>query len=93
MLPLESALQPYVPPAQNEQNNDFNFDLMEIINDVNDEDLLIAATQMEKQYETKQTSAKTALIKKKNQPEMQPAPFANCKIGSIGTININIYKQ
>ena len=60
---------------------------------------MLAATQMEKDHEmgstsTTSTTSKTALIKRNiPQPDMAASPFSNYKIGSIGTININIYKQ
>ena len=92
-LPVEKALQPYVK-NKNQKESDFNFDLMEIITEVNDEELMLAATQIETEYEKGMTTSKTAVIKKSgNATEMAASPFANCRIGSIGTININIYKQ
>ena len=92
LLPLESALQPY-NTNQNAPDDEYNFDLLDIINDVNDDQLMIAATQMEQDYDKKVTSSTTAVIKKNQTSDNHPSPFANCKIGSIGTININIYKN
>ena len=56
LLPLENALVPYQPPTNDQ---DINFDLMEVIADAqHDEDLVIAATQMEAKYNaTKSTKA------------------------------------
>ena len=92
LAPLENAVQPYVD--QQVKEDDVNFDLMEIINEVNDEELMLAATQMETEYQTHKSTSKTAVIRKQaGPPEMAASPFAHCRIGSIGTININIYKQ
>ena len=45
----ENTIVPYTPPAT-EQNME-HFDILNFINDVNDEEILLAATQMEKHYE------------------------------------------
>ena len=51
ILPLESALIPYEPPKSENhaENNELNFDILELLNDVDDDqDLVLAATQVEK---------------------------------------------
>ena len=92
LIPLETAVQPYIP-QENMAEGDMDFNLMEIINEVNDEDLMIAATQMEKEYENRVMSTKTAVVRRNQSSDVATNPFSNCKIGSIGTININIYKK
>ena len=76
LLPLESALQPYVPPQQD--TSEFDFNLMEIINEVTDQDLLVAASQIETQHEKKMlTSTSTSLIKTNSQcqSELSASPL------------------
>ena len=70
---------------------------MEIINNVNDQELLLTS-QMKTEYEdtkTKTSTTATSLIKTNSQRNagLSASLFSNCRIGSIGTININIYKQ
>ena len=93
LLPLENVIDPYIPPQESSNKEELNFDLMEIISEVNDDELLLAASQMEADYDKKVTTNKMAFIKKTTPPEMSASPFAHCRIGSIGTININIYKK
>ena len=105
ILPLESVLVPYeanqneVHIAQEQQevqsSSDFNFDLLQMITDAeDDEQLVMAATQVENQMcENKSTtSLKMALMSKRNSPR-RPQVFQNCTFGSIGTLNIHIYKS
>ena len=95
-LPLESALTPYQPTKQVPE--DYDFDLMDIINEVNKQELVIVASQVEASYAAntvKANSSTTSLIKNNSQHQagLSASPFSNCRIGSIRTININIYKQ
>ena len=90
LLPLKFALQPFI--NQNDKQDEVNFDLMEIISEVNNEDLMLSAMQMETEYQSHKSTSKTAVIKKQEAPpEMAASPFVHCRIGSIGTININIF--
>ena len=80
-----------IPTNTNEPPQDISFDILDFINDANDEEIVLAATQMEKQYmhnqlqETKQMS----IIKKSPKKQQMPV-FNNCKIGNI---NINVYHK
>ena len=51
VLPLESALVLHEPPKSDDQceNNELNLDILELLNDVeDDQELVLAATQVEK---------------------------------------------
>ena len=51
ILSLESALEPYNPPAvQNTNSGLDNIDLMQLVSELNDDDLVMAATQMKQNY-------------------------------------------
>ena len=89
LLPLENALVPYQPPTNDQ---DINFDLMEFIFDAKqDEDLVIAATQMEAEYNATK-STKTAVMAQRNSPKKSNV-LTGCIISSIGTTNIHIHKN
>ena len=69
LLPLETALQPYIPPQDTTaQENEFNFDLMEILDEVNDEQMVLAAnqrtTQQHEESMQRSVSTKTAVSRK-----------------------------
>ena len=90
-------MKPYTPPVQtNNMQQDSNLpdlDLMAIVSEfegVNDDQLMLAATQVESTTLTKTT------IMKKNSPKLPPAPtptFTNCSFGNIGTLNIHNHKH
>ena len=96
VLPLKSALQPYQPPQSTNQSG-YNFNILQLLSDVteSDEDLILAATQMEAQLSENSTNVtKTSMFAKKSSPkENQMAMFQNCKFGNIGTLNIHIHKN
>ena len=97
-IPLENALAPYVPPQENKDNNEnekeeITFDLLDIFNDMNEQEMVLGATQMERQFSQETSETTTASLIRKCTSPVKTRPFANCKIGSIGTININIYKK
>ena len=94
--PIQSP-QPYFDllqakyPDESDDDNESNFDLIKFMNEVSDNDLMIAATQMEKEYETETATSveksKTTIMKKS-----QPLPkskggentnFNGCKIANI----------
>ena len=86
--------QPYFDLLQaqcsdSEEDTNTNFDLMKLINEVSDDDLMIAATQMEKEYEstTAHEKSKTTIMKKSQQikaPRSQDnTTFTGCKIANI----------
>ena len=101
MSTSENAMVPYNPIPQNNTsattNNSPKFDLMEILSDtldeVNDADLVMAASQCEKALvpvtNIMTTSSNTAVMKRNN-PQ---TTFTNCTFGSIGTLNIHIHKE
>ena len=66
-----------------------DFDLLDFINDASDQEIVMAATQMERQYEKEftlaTTTTKTSIMTKS--PKKSAPMFNNCKIGSI---NIHI---
>ena len=106
LVPVETAIAPYQPPSPSKEQEDTpNFDLMQLINDmideVPDDELVLAATQCEKamipHYETENKNELTTSnliantsVMKRNAPL---STFLNCKIGSIGTLNIHIHKN
>ena len=102
ILPLESALAPYTPPQVKDTNQEVDFDIIELLNDVEeDEYLMQAATQIERQNtQFDNNSVKTStstntttskpVIKKTNPFE---GTFQGCRIGSIGNIHIHIHKH
>lgn len=97
IVSLDAALVPYEAP--NNQKNTTpvapDFDLQAILQEFNnadddDNDLLLAATQIEKNHCT----TKTAMVKKTSSPHQKPREiFQNCTFGNIGSINIHIHKH
>ena len=92
VLQLEGALQPYKPPEVNENNDTPDFDLMELLADVQDEQAMVmAATQMENNY---QNSTSTSMSKTNVMSSKPSFPtFTGCTFRSIGTLNIHIHKN
>ena len=98
---LDTALVPMQPAQQEDQ--DPNFDLVEILadfqNDHDNEDLVLGATQYEALVENgataiaTNTTSKTIISKKIPSPKKQTPTFNTCRFGSIGTINIHIHKH
>ena len=95
-LPLEGALQPFTPPVKDQQENSTpDFNLMVIVLEFEgvDDQLMLAATQIE----SANTSSITKMaIMRKNSPKLPPAPTptcTNCSFGNIGTLNIHIHKH
>ena len=101
LIPLESAISPFTLQEQNENDD---FDLMSLLqevenDDLTDEQLVLAATQCEAQVPENDnlrpavpftTTTTTALMRKVT----NPAPtFTNCTFGTIGTVNIHIHKH
>lgn len=95
---LDSALVPCDQPhTSNTENNTPtvpDFDISKIIqefqNSNDDEDLLLAATQIEKENFT----SKTTMMKKTSSPNIHPRQvFQNCSFGNIGSINIHVHKH
>ena len=92
-------LVPYNPNKQPEVEEN-NFDILYFINDASNNEIVLAATQMEKQFEASKelsttaasttTTTTTTLVKTSPKKQFPVPIFTNCK---IGTININIYKQ
>ena len=95
IVPVETGLQFY-NQAQNDitlPQEEFNFDIMDIINDVNEQEMVLAATQMECEISEESLKTMTTSVIRKPASPLKMFPFTNCRIGSIGTININVYKQ
>ena len=94
-ISIQNAVVPFQqqPTAQNQEVVDF--DLMELLsefNEQNDNDLVMAATQVENQMEV--TTTKSAVFVRNSPKKALSNPtFNNCKIGSIGSINIHIHKS
>lgn len=93
LVPLQSALVPYQPPQQAQQNQDLpDIDLQALLhefeNDTTDDAMIIAATQVECE-----NSTTTAVMKKTSSPCIQPKElFQNCSFNNVRTINIHIHK-
>ena len=100
--PIENAVVPYNPALQQNptvpQPSNPQFDLMELlsetIDEVNDKDLVMAATECEQAMVpvtkiTTTTTSNTSVMKRIN-PQ---TTFTNCSFGSIGTLNIHIHKN
>ena len=91
ILPLDTALEPYVPPpAQTPKNQSPQFDILQLLSDAEgDNDILMAASQFE--YNNTTTTNKTAIMKKTASPKFHNQPmFSGC---TIGTLNIHIHKK
>ena len=74
---------------------DYNFDVGDFLNGLSKNDLVVAATQVEAEFEKENgdmvTVKKTAVIKKSPRKNYPQCPvFANCKIANI---NINIQQK
>ena len=95
LLPIQAAVQPNQLP-ENEQNEpSMDFDILDMISGIDENQMLLAASQMEEKLAmttTVTTTKETTTMFRSNQ-DQHPSPFQNCRIGSIGTININIYKK
>ena len=93
ILPPESALVPFSTdqPITNESNTVPNFDILSMLNDLEDDDdirdqqMVIAATQVEQNY------TKTGIMKKNKLPENKT--FHGCTFSNICTLNIHIHKH
>ena len=95
IAPPEMQVNAVVPVPSKEQKNqqEENFDLLDFINEASDEEILMAATQMEKQYQQPHqisTTTTTTVVKKSPKKTMPVPIFTNCKIGAI---NIHIHKN
>ena len=87
---------PYQKENQAENpDTPLSFDILQLMSDVDDDELIMAVAQVEGKNEDENviTSCKTALVMKKVSPKKQHPTFNNCTLGSIGTLNINIYKK
>ena len=89
----ESAVVPY--SAQNTKDQP-NFDILELlsetIDEVNDEELVMAATQCENALMPQKTSVitNTSTVMRKSTPN---TTFSNCSFGNITNFNIHIHKN
>ena len=90
-LPTETAILPYKSPAKEDKEPAMDFDILDLINDIDENQMVIAASQIEQNLSTTTVKSKTETTMFKSSEA--PSPFSNCRIGSIGTININIYKN
>lgn len=94
ILPLDQALVPFNPALQNENENPNalgDIDFLELLNDGNDDEMVLAANQVEKTL-TKVTA--TTTVMKKSSPKLPlQSTFQNCSFGNIGTLNIHIHKH
>ena len=103
IVPLQSAVTPYTPLENKEP--DPNFDLMELLSDtideVNNQELVLAATQCEQALvptsansgeinQNGQNVFTNTSVMKRNTPMTM---FTNCHIDLIGTINIHFHKH
>ena len=93
---------PYDPNIKlytgNEGSSKDDFDLMALIAEVqndSDEDLVMAATQIEEEITSENAKKKvTTASVRKTSPTKQIIPtFTGCKFGNIGTINIHIHNK
>ena len=95
MLSLEFALEPYQASNKDQdqnQNRDLNFDLLQLITDAkDDQELVLAVTQIENQT-SHPTTSRMAMMAKRNSPR-KPKVFSGCTFGNIGTLNIHIHKS
>ena len=108
--PIQNAIAPVVVEKENvtvenvvvsivpdmDPSEDLN--LMSLIADIqnnNDEDLVLAASQVEQQMskENIKTSKSMAIIKKTSPPRPLATTFSNCTFGQVGNINIHIHKN
>ena len=96
------AIVPYEPNFQNDNSSvpaeQDDFDLMELIAEVQndpDDDLIMAATQVEEEINKENLIKKstTALVKRPSPPHQIAPTFNNCKFSNIGTLNIHIHKN
>ena len=99
ILPREDAVVPYNPQQKEETDNTANFDLMELLSetmqDVNDEELVLAATQCEASLASKTPTTTQNVIAQNTAVMKKVTPmstFTNCSFGSIGTLNIHVHK-
>lgn len=105
---LQNALVPYKGNTSNAaeghalpQEEDIDFNLAEMLsefkqNTTDEQDMLLAASQIEQQIATTSHTCTTTTMIKKNSPKVAGhvnPTFQNCKIGHIGFINIHIHKH
>ena len=96
ILLLESVLVPYEKPQNHCAPSNYDFDILELLADVDtdDNELIMAATQVEAQYQDeKQTKKSTSLMARRMSPKKPNTGFTGCKFGNVGTINIHIHKH
>ena len=78
ILHLESAPVPCTSPVQNNyenaQNTPLDLDLIQVVSETDDDQLIMAATQMESNYNNANMTTKTNMIAKKNSPNKKTAP-------------------
>ena len=88
---VDKQLQPYDP-----QQEKADFDLLDFMSEAEDNEIMMAATQMERMYEeqTAMTTKTTTTTLMKRSPKktnpLQGTTFAGCKIGAI---HIHIHKN
>ena len=91
-----NALQLYNPPTGNTTpDNNINFDILEFVANTDyDDQLLMAATQVESNSKPKDKVTTKSVIARKTSPKFTlQGTFSGCKIGNIGTINIHIHQS
>ena len=91
----ETALVLYHPP---ESENSANFDLMQLITDtideVNDEDLVLAANECEGAIMPMENKVVSKISNTTVMMKTTPTPtFSNCTFGTITNLNIHIHKK
>ena len=86
----EKAVVPYTAPPTTSANKDFG--ILDFINDVIDDDIVLAATQMEHHYEELSTKITNTVVKKSPKKQQNPlaASFTGCKIQNI---HIHVHKN
>ena len=95
----ETAVVPYISPQENAQQDNHNFDILELLSDGADADLLITATQIENQISavsTTTTTSMSSIVKKSslNRPiQATGSNMSGWKFGNIGTLNIHIHHK
>ena len=90
---VENAIVPYEMQQQNElMGTEPQFDILIMLSGLDDDtfdnQMVLAATQVEQQHVTK-----TAIMKKNHGNPFPNQTFQNCTFGNIGTLNIHVHKH
>ena len=81
-----------IPFDANINENQFGSFLQMLMDDEGDNDLLMAATQLE-QKDNEKRQKSTAVVKKSSPKHSLESALVGCKIGAIGTLNIHIHQK